>query len=269
MSEMFNRPTLIRILYFISISLNVLLDLVWLDRKNEGWMAKCRKSLVWDGNPPFFSSRMTYFMSFTIMVHLGFRTHDGIPLIKLPYFVQRFEARIQMKTLIWRRNVQICQAYAIQRAMGQNLHPDSETLAGNLVRFHRRLTKICSEITWNDTSYIKLLLFYAISFATAGKCWIIELTCPKVRIRFSINLFASISRWAYNGHFCVLLKWSLNQCRHFRWCLFNTKHDSSTHAQHVQEVSSSHFHPWFVAWGRFAAGHPFGEIASRNAPCQS
>lgn len=63
------------ILYFTSISLNVLLDLV-----------------------------MTYFMSFTIMVHLGFRTHDGIPLIKLPYFVQRFEA------------------YAIQRAMGQNLY---------------------------------------------------------------------------------------------------------------------------------------------------
>lgn len=86
-------------------------------------------------------------MSFTIMVHLGFRTHDGIPLIKLPYFVQRFEARIQMKTVKRRRNVRICQAYAIQRAMGQNLHPDSETLVGNLVRFHRRLAKICSEIT--------------------------------------------------------------------------------------------------------------------------
>lgn len=63
------------ILYFISITLNVLLDLV-----------------------------MTYFISFAIMVHLGFRTHDGIPLTKLPYFVQRFEA------------------YAIQRAMGQNLY---------------------------------------------------------------------------------------------------------------------------------------------------
>lgn len=37
---------------------------------------------------------MTYFMSFAIMVHLGFRTHDGIPLTKLPYFVQRFEAGI-------------------------------------------------------------------------------------------------------------------------------------------------------------------------------
>lgn len=63
------------ILYFISVSLNVLLDLA-----------------------------MTYYMSFAIMVHLGFRTHEGVPLTKLPYFVQRFEA------------------YAIQRAMGQNLY---------------------------------------------------------------------------------------------------------------------------------------------------
>ena len=34
-------------------------------------------------------------MSFAIMVHLGFRTHDGIPLTKLPYFVQRFEVGIE------------------------------------------------------------------------------------------------------------------------------------------------------------------------------
>ncbi|CAE7227800.1 unnamed protein product [Symbiodinium necroappetens] len=47
---------------------------------------------------------MTYQMSFAVMVHMGFRTHDGTPLSKLPYFVQRFEA------------------YAIQRAMGQNLY---------------------------------------------------------------------------------------------------------------------------------------------------
>ena len=30
-------------------------------------------------------------MSFAVMVHMGFRTHDGTPLSKLPYFVQRFE----------------------------------------------------------------------------------------------------------------------------------------------------------------------------------
>ncbi|CAJ1357027.1 unnamed protein product [Effrenium voratum] len=63
------------VLYFVSVCLNIVLDLV-----------------------------MTYYMSFAIMVHLGFRTHDGIPLSKLPFFVQRFEA------------------YAIQRAMGQNLY---------------------------------------------------------------------------------------------------------------------------------------------------
>ena len=195
-------------------------------------------------------------MSFTIMVHLGFRTHDGIPLIKLPYFVQRFEARIQMNTL--KRLREFSDLSGLRHTAGDGPEPAS------------RLRNTCrkfSEIS--QASNLDLKWIYAISFATAGKCWIIELTCPKVRIRFSINLFASISRWAYNGHFCVLLKWLLNQCRHFRWCLFNTKHDSSTHAQHVQEVSSSHFHPWFVAWGRFAAGHPFGEIASRNAPCQS
>ena len=37
--------------------------------------------------------RMTYQMSFEIMVHMGFRTHDGTPLSKLPFFVQRFEDR--------------------------------------------------------------------------------------------------------------------------------------------------------------------------------
>ncbi|CAE6964218.1 unnamed protein product [Symbiodinium sp. CCMP2592] len=63
------------ILYLVSVSLNIILDLV-----------------------------MTYQMSFAVMVHMGFRTHDGTPLSKLPYFVQRFEA------------------YAIQRAMGQNLY---------------------------------------------------------------------------------------------------------------------------------------------------
>ena len=45
--------------------------------------------------------RMTYYMSFAIMVHLGFRTHEGVPLTKLPYFVQRFEAGLRSGGMIF------------------------------------------------------------------------------------------------------------------------------------------------------------------------
>ena len=78
------------------------------------------------------AGRMTYQMSFAIMVHMGFRTHDGTPLSKLPYFVQRFEVgtvAINQSTLILGflnsspQHLRIEEAYAIQRAMGQNLHP--------------------------------------------------------------------------------------------------------------------------------------------------
>lgn len=40
-------------------------------------------------------------MSFAIMVHLGFRTHEGVPLTKLPYFVQRFEAGLRSGGMIF------------------------------------------------------------------------------------------------------------------------------------------------------------------------
>mmetsp|Transcript_52534 Transcript_52534/g.94248 ORF Transcript_52534/g.94248 Transcript_52534/m.94248 type:complete len:920 (+) Transcript_52534:73-2832(+) len=69
------RESCYMILYLVTISLNVGLDLI-----------------------------TTYYMSFQIMSQLGFRTFEGIPLLQLHHFMDRFEA------------------YAVQRSLGQNLY---------------------------------------------------------------------------------------------------------------------------------------------------
>ena len=77
-------PFVLRVLYFVSVCLNIVLDLVLLAYPYASLplsQSRSASNVI----------RMTYYMSFAIMVHLGFRTHDGIPLSKLPFFVQRFE----------------------------------------------------------------------------------------------------------------------------------------------------------------------------------
>ena len=86
----------VSLFHFIHLSATLSLQMQWL--ANRCRFRRCTVERMLDrlyAAVAFLFSlplRMTYYMSFAIMVHMGFRTHDGVPLTKLSYFVQRFEA---------------------------------------------------------------------------------------------------------------------------------------------------------------------------------